>query len=868
MPALPLIELLPTGQFRLNPEAISFLETVGAPLSVVACAGKYRTGKSSLLNRVLLDVTGDEGFGVGQTVQACTKGLWMHTKIMKVERPDGSGEANVLIIDTEGLGAFNATSSHDSRIFSLALLISSFFIYNSVGTIDEQAISTLSLVANISKLVKTRSTDRDGEAGDEAHEEEEEKSAANTAALSSAKELGELFPDFLWVVRDFSLQLRSENDEPLTADQYLEQALREKPAGGTDISDEQANALSEKNYLRSLLRAYFPRRQCVTMVRPCTNEEDLQRIDTMPRRELRADFRTAANEVRKIVLGKAPLKTVGNGKPLSGRGLAHLCKTYVDAMNRGVAPVIRDSWALLTEVQFRDAAESAEEYFRERLAEAAEEPRDPSIMDKMLKETEAEAFRLFSSEVPDTVGPMYDKFSSGLTKALYRLADEARKQNMQAAGAYARSLLEEHIDNRQFESWQQFVEKALTVASTKFHARIGHSDHAKAVWARFALPRVQAVAQTFGDKFDTVRAESDRFREAALKADEWKQQLETLEAELRETQETLVHREHEWDVKRYELQDALSCAKGEVEALRSDQKEGSSISDDEWQKREQAVRDEANAAVSEAEATAKQTALELERIKKEVEEERDEYVHNYESLKSRTEQSLRVMREENAKEAEALRAEAEECTARAEEAEARAEEVQTTANRQKRKYDEISQRLETCESDLNDARTKNAEEVRALHEKWRQDVRSVHEEKLELIRAAKNAEAQLVLKERELATLREKMAEEQPNVEAERAIAAMERVEKDSQRIRSELFEARRMLGEERTNLRRLERQLRDQEREHDLAIHNLKMHYEVEAARERAQIAATRRGGTGATSTASGPTAVTGQSKKRIKWH
>jgi len=40
--------------------------------------------------------------------------------------------------------------NHDTRIFLLSLLLSSYFIYNSMGTIDEIAIQTLGLIVNLS----------------------------------------------------------------------------------------------------------------------------------------------------------------------------------------------------------------------------------------------------------------------------------------------------------------------------------------------------------------------------------------------------------------------------------------------------------------------------------------------------------------------------------------------------------------------------------------------------------------------------------------------------------------------------------------------------------------------------------------------
>ena len=52
----------------------------------------------------------------------------------------------VLLIDSEGIGAFDEDDNHDTKIFLLALLLCSYFIYNSMGTIDENAINNLSLI--------------------------------------------------------------------------------------------------------------------------------------------------------------------------------------------------------------------------------------------------------------------------------------------------------------------------------------------------------------------------------------------------------------------------------------------------------------------------------------------------------------------------------------------------------------------------------------------------------------------------------------------------------------------------------------------------------------------------------------------------
>ena len=99
----------------------------------------------------------------------------------------------MLVVDSEGLGGLDEDNNHDMRIFSLALLISSFFIYNSMGQIDEAAISSLSLVVNLTKHIQLKVLrDMNGDY--------DEPSTADHAS-----DLDSVLPNFLWVVRDFSL---------------------------------------------------------------------------------------------------------------------------------------------------------------------------------------------------------------------------------------------------------------------------------------------------------------------------------------------------------------------------------------------------------------------------------------------------------------------------------------------------------------------------------------------------------------------------------------------------------------------------------------------------------------------------------------
>ena len=232
-------------------------------VGVIAVAGKYRTGKSFLLNRILLNKNGEKsGFGVGPTINPCTKGVWMWGKPVQGFTPDGD-PINVIIMDTEGLGALDEDSNHDVRIFSLAILLSSYFIYNSVGSIDENALQNLSLVINLTKHIQIKS------------------SGLNQDDVAP-EEYAKYFPSFMWVVRDFTLQLVDQEGEQISPKEYLEKALQAQKGFSESVD--------QKNRIRRLLKSFFADRDCVTMIRPLTNEDALQNLINIPMKDLRPEF--------------------------------------------------------------------------------------------------------------------------------------------------------------------------------------------------------------------------------------------------------------------------------------------------------------------------------------------------------------------------------------------------------------------------------------------------------------------------------------------------------------------------------------------------------------------------------------------------
>lgn len=86
--AIPMVSVnTTTGKYVFEEEALNFIKSVPGPIGVISVAGLYRTGKSYLLNRMLLNRS--NGFGVGPTVNPCTKGLWIWQTPIKGVTSDG-----------------------------------------------------------------------------------------------------------------------------------------------------------------------------------------------------------------------------------------------------------------------------------------------------------------------------------------------------------------------------------------------------------------------------------------------------------------------------------------------------------------------------------------------------------------------------------------------------------------------------------------------------------------------------------------------------------------------------------------------------------------------------------------------------------
>jgi hypothetical protein len=474
----------------------------------------YRTGKSYLLNRVLLDRK--DGFGVGPTVNPCTKGLWVWGRPVPGQTPEGE-PCSVIIVDTEGIGALDEDSDHDSRVFSLAILIASFFLYNSVGVIDENALSNLSLVVNLTKHIQIRSQQSPGEEPD-------------------CEDYAAYFPSFLWVVRDFTLQLVDTEGEPITPKEYLERALMPQK-GFTD-------SIEEKNRIRRLLKNFFKERECFTMVRPTTNEGDLQRLAAKELTELRAEFVEQVQGLRRRVLGKIRPKSL-NGKLLNGEMLGDLLQTYVASINTGGAPSIESAWSYICKNESRKALKEAENLFHKVMDSSLAHrlPISEEELKLLHREAKEAALDQYHSKA---VGDDKQQSLKGLTQMMSERLAQIKSDNEAECQRSCEefltenySIIERQLHNDEFASFADYCAKVKAfMAFFTQHGPEGPSR--REVLMEFCQVKTALAAESF------LASVTNEMEVTALAGSE---HLTRLEGELREVKEDYLKDKDSWQKK-------------------------------------------------------------------------------------------------------------------------------------------------------------------------------------------------------------------------------------------------------------------------------------------------------------------------------
>ncbi|GAB1288188.1 Guanylate-binding protein 4 [Apodemus speciosus] len=240
------------GQLRVNQKALEVLSAITQPIVVVAIVGLYRTGKSYLMNK------------------------------LAGKRTEGDNQ-------------------NDCWIFALAILLSSTFVYNSMGVINQLAMDQLHYVTKLTDQIRARSSPKlhDG--------------------VEDSAEFVSFFPDFVWTLRDVTLRLEADG-RSLTADEYLDYSLKLKEVTGThDWRTQRSMSEEDKKYnlLRLCIRKFFPKKKCFVFYPPAEWKK-LCNLESLHEDELDSDFVRQASDFCSFIFSFSKAKTLPGGIKVNG----------------------------------------------------------------------------------------------------------------------------------------------------------------------------------------------------------------------------------------------------------------------------------------------------------------------------------------------------------------------------------------------------------------------------------------------------------------------------------------------------------------------------------------------------------------------
>uniref|UniRef100_A0A8C6HL49 GB1/RHD3-type G domain-containing protein n=1 Tax=Mus spicilegus TaxID=10103 RepID=A0A8C6HL49_MUSSI len=318
-------------QLSVNQEAIEILDKISQPVVVVAIVGWSHTGKSYLMN-CLAGQNHVSGFPLGSTVQSQTKGIWMWC-VPHPTKPEHCPLPSHI---------FQGDPKNDLWIFALSVLLSSTFVYNSMNTINHQALEQLHYVTELTELIRA-------------------KSSPNPHGIKNSTEFVSFFPDFVWTVWDFMLELKL-NGEDITSDDYLENALKLIPDNSCSFVE--------------CIRRFFPNRKCFVFEWPTHDIELIKQLETISEDQLDPKFKESAMAFASYIFTYAKIKTLREGIKVTGNGLGTLVTTYVDAINSGAVPCLDDAVTTLAQRENSVAVQKAASHYSEQMAQRLRLPTD------------------------------------------------------------------------------------------------------------------------------------------------------------------------------------------------------------------------------------------------------------------------------------------------------------------------------------------------------------------------------------------------------------------------------------------------------------------------------------------------------------
>jgi hypothetical protein len=269
---------------------------------------------------------------IGRQTSPETMGIWLCRTRFKAT--DGS---EVWLMDSEGFFGPGVEESYDAKVFTVASLLGSHLVYNTVKIIDQHAVNLLELLMTQAQLFGSRTTVR-------AHGRVPEFLLTESA------------PPLTWVVEDFVQELPKsfKQEGPIG---FLTTYLEASAQGAKSIIGKKGNETRE-----TMITKTFRDVRVAHLFLPATSKEQLQDLSRLKWEELTDEYRSEVGFLQSHLLRNIKARPL-NGKQATGPGLASALHFTIQALQEGMFHELPSLWASWTSQVAEVSLSDADEWF-------------------------------------------------------------------------------------------------------------------------------------------------------------------------------------------------------------------------------------------------------------------------------------------------------------------------------------------------------------------------------------------------------------------------------------------------------------------------------------------------------------------------
>jgi hypothetical protein len=395
-------------------------------------------------------------------------GLWVWSRAHP-RNPD----VTVLLQDSEGLDSPGIPQHYNWTLAAVALLVSSYFIYQSKGAIDSHSSGRLGVILQVAEQLRGGRSDA-----------------------------GTDLPNFLWLIRDHQLKMT------------------------TTPKNEMMSKLGENE--RSALERNFSTSDCAVLPRPVDREADLQNVEQMDWAHLNENFREEYLVLERQIFNAVSAPRRLSGRQITGPMLADLVQMFADALAKrdGIVKelsALPTQWQMVARMSGERALKAALKDFEERIASAGKRCPMSAVQLADANDTALqESLLVFKREaLVEDLAKVTPELREYLDKFHHEVAQWAYVPSSRGADALVEKRL---VGGRYFELWRKnHAICADRFETAKAQARAAALGDVEAALSAFdtdvSLKSLVGFAEARQDLRETVEADSVRAAIAAVRGE-------------------------------------------------------------------------------------------------------------------------------------------------------------------------------------------------------------------------------------------------------------------------------------------------------------------------------------------------------------